>query len=201
MRKTVVLLSGGIDSAALLWHMKEKGHDLHALSFHYGQRHSREIVAAMRLARIAGASHQTVSIPGFGSIASSDLTRQGNTPKGAASVVPMRNTVLLSMAAAYAHSIGADGVAFGAHAGDAEIYADCRTSFVAALDRIIKDQGYSVRVMAPFLLRQKVDVLRLAIELGVPLEETWSCYVGDKKPCGECGACVEREKAFAQVMQ
>jgi 7-cyano-7-deazaguanine synthase len=113
-----------------------------------------------------------------------------------ATVVPNRNLLFLSLAGAVAVGSGLKTVLFSAHAGDAAVYPDCRPEFVAAADRAL-GLACGVGVEAPFLAMTKGEIVALGRELGVPLERTWSCYLGGEEPCGRCGACVERGEAGA----
>src|SRR5262249_51645457 len=118
-----------------------------------------------------------------------------------ATVVPNRNAIMLDVAVAHAVAIGADAVAFGAHAGDHPIYPDCRPEFVAAFETSARlaNVGFvaeGFRVVAPFALLSKADIVRIGQRLDVSFPDTWSCYRGSARHCGSCGTCVERREAF-----
>lgn len=216
MKKTVVILSGGMDSATLTYWLVSKGHEVHALTFDYGQKHCKEIEAAKKIAEKpyfffghdveSGGifSHIVVHIPQVGVCLTSALTSGWvEVPEGhyddeamKQTVVPMRNTIMLAIAVGYAQSIGAQIVAYAAHGGDHPIYPDCRPEFVQGFNEMLKSQGVEVSVLAPFISLDKVDILRLGVGLGVPYELTWSCYKGEEIPCGKCGTCEERKEAF-----
>ena len=202
--KTVVLLSGGLDSATVLGLAvaQEGASDVEALSINYGQRHRRELDSAKDLAAHYGVVHTMVSVDPvlFGGSA---LTSGPEAPEGAASepdatYVPARNTVLLALAAARAEAVGAKVVSIGANADDAGGYPDCRRKFLESFREVllIGTVGH-VWVSAPLLSLTKSGVADLATELGVPIDLTWSCYRGGDEPCGTCGACELRNAALA----
>ncbi len=210
--KTVVLLSGGMDSATLLYHMiQEQGvANVSTLSVLYGQRHRRELDHAWQLANNLIVPHTLVPLDGLQHVLRSALTSDDiPVPEGhyaaesmKATVVPMRNAIFLSVAVGYAWSIGAEQVATAIHAGDHAIYPDCRPEFLDAFNAMTKtaSDGFgSPRVVAPFVNISKTDIAKLGQTLGVPWELTWSCYKGECKHCGVCGTCVERREALAEV--
>lgn len=203
--RSVVLFSGGLDSTVLLYRELSGDHKPVAVTCDYKQMHAdQEIAAAGRIARDEpDCDHRYVRVPPT-MITPSALTGHGEIPKGihytdprqAATVVPNRNLILLMLAAGIAKSHECGIVLFGAHAGDAAVYEDCRPEFVEAVDRLI-GATFGVRVVAPFLGFTKRDIVRLGRELGAPLDATWSCYdPQDDEPCRQCGACVEREEAL-----
>jgi 7-cyano-7-deazaguanine synthase len=194
--KTVVLLSGGLDSAVTLAGLVDD-HDVYALTVDYGQRHVREIYSAGALAKYYDVDHRIVTLdPAL--FQGSALTGDADLPDGLstrpdATYVPARNTVLLSLACAYAESIGARSVAIGANADDAAAYPDCRADYIAAFRDVVQ-QGTRehVWIVTPLMYLSKQQVRKLADELNVPVELTWSCYAGGDEPCGVCGACAGR---------
>ncbi|MFM9146691.1 MAG: 7-cyano-7-deazaguanine synthase, partial [Verrucomicrobiota bacterium] len=114
-----------------------------------------------------------------------------------ATVVPNRNMLLISVATAWAVSLRAESVAYGAHGGDHAIYPDCRPEFAEALDRAVRlADWHEVRLERPFVKMDKAAIVRRGAELDVPFSLTWSCYVGGERHCGKCGTCVERKEAF-----
>ena len=208
--KTVVILSGGLDSATLLYHLVAEGHFVHALTFNYGQRHDRELKAAEKICEISGTPQEVVDLsslaPLFGTNA---LTNHCVTlPLGEYSdqtigvtTVPNRNMIMLSIAIGRAISLGFDAVAFGAHGGVNDVmYPDCSPAFAAAMDLAAKECDYGKpSVLAPFVEWEKSDIVKRGIELDVPFRHTWSCYEGKSVPCGKCGTCKDRSNAFAVV--
>lgn len=203
--KAVVLLSGGIDSAVLLAHVRNAGGGaVHAVSVDYGQRHRRELWSAFQIARYYGATHNVVPIPP-GVLSGSTLTGCAGPTAGPATVVPGRNLMLVSLAVAEAVRQGAGAVYAAAHGGDHDVYPDCRPAFVDNLDAAVQ-AGYGVSVEAPFLGMSKAAVVARGRELLVPFDLTWSCYdprgydplaPASGVPCGVCGACVGRKGAGA----
>lgn len=202
--KAVCLLSGGMDSATLLYYLRLQ-YEVLAIGFDYGQRHRRELDSANVLADRVGVPFTVIEIPGKdvlfkGSSQTTDLA----VPEGhyeeesmKLTVVPNRNMVMLSLATAYAISEKAVVVGIAAHAGDHAIYPDCRKEFVESMDKAIQlCDWHSVRLAAPFVLLSKADIVKLGASLGVPFGDTWSCYKGLEAPCWKCGTCVERREAF-----
>ena len=204
--RTVVIFSGGLDSTTLLYHLREAGHELAALSVNYGQRHSRELSCAQTICRDIGVDLTTLNLSGltqiFGSNSLSDSTVA--VPEGSyqrdtmqQTTVPNRNMILLSIAAGWAISNNYQAVAFGAHSGEYTPYPDCRPEFTEAMDRAVQLCDWQpLRILAPFVEWAKSDIVRRGAELNVPFHATWSCYVGGDKHCGRCGTCLDRKLAF-----
>lgn len=210
--KALVLLSGGVDSTVVLADAVERYGRLEvsAVTFSYGQNHGRqETLSAIAVANAYGVSHRLVDLGNvFGASA---LTGNGKVPVGHAeqpdaTEVPGRNLVLLSTAAAIADGLGAGIVAFGANADDAAGYPDCRPEFIEALRGVIAlGTKRHVWLYAPLLYKSKKQVIAYGRELDAPLDLTWSCYdpqerpvsEGGDQPCGVCGACESRSKAWS----
>ena len=202
-RGVIVLLSGGLDSTCLLHKAVGECGRVFAVGVDYGQRHNRELWSAERIADHYGVPFLVLRLP---TLTGSALTGDGIIPVGlhyadpgqSATVVPGRNLLLLGLAIAEAVRRGCGEVWYGAHAGDAAVYADCRPEFVRAASDA-SEVGYGVAVFTPFLWKNKSDIVAYAVGHGVPVGMTWSCYTGGDEPCGRCGACVERVEAFAGV--
>jgi 7-cyano-7-deazaguanine synthase len=208
--RVVTTLSGGLDSVTLAHVLAAEGHELIALSYDYGQRHAKEIDFAARCAQRLGAEHHVVDLRSVGALLSGSALVDAavDVPEGhytdasmASTVVANRNAILLSVAVGVAVARGAQAVAAAVHAGDHTVYPDCRPEFVAALEHEAKvaNEGFvdpAFAVLAPFLEVGKDEIVRRGAALGVPFEETWSCYVGGAVHCGRCGTCVERIEAF-----
>jgi len=211
MKKTVIILSGGIDSTTLAYYLKDKGHKLYALTFNYGQKQKEEISAALAIVKRLKILHKVVDISSVKNLLKSALTKSDiKIPHGhyaaknmKSTVVPNRNMIMLSIAAGYASSIKAKNIAFAVHGGDHFIYADCRLLFVNAMCGVLMasffDDDIKPQVIAPFLNFDKTDIVRIGYMLKVPFELTWSCYEGGKKHCGQCGTCRERKEAFQKA--
>lgn len=205
--KVVVIYSGGMDSFTLMNECLENGQQVYALSFNYGQKHSRELHAAQKVCDRLGLPHRLVDITSIHQLLlGSSLTDDIEIPEGhyeedsmKSTVVPNRNMVMLSMAIAYAVSIGAPRVLFGAHGGDHAIYPDCRPEFVEKMAAVARIANYeAIEVEAPYLHLSKTEILTRGLKMGLNYAETWTCYKGKERACGKCGACQERLEAFTQ---
>jgi 7-cyano-7-deazaguanine synthase len=215
--KCIVLLSGGMDSATLLA-MACQQFETMALTLNYGQRHRVEIESARAVAAHFGVPHKVMDISNINDLlqGSSLTSPEIAVPQGhyedesmKATVVPGRNTILLSLALGYCISQGGQMVAYAAHAGDHAIYPDCRPEFVLAMVGVFNKADYKpVALWVPFLNMDKGDILVAGLPLGVPYEKTWTCYdpqgpdpYADFSACGRCGACQERLMGFAKIGQ
>ncbi len=210
MNKGVCIISGGLDSCVVAYDMKKYLNlDLHLITFDYGQKHSKEIDYAIKIAEDLDCPWSLMNIIYPSSVMkSSSLTGDKEIPEGfykeetmRSTVVPNRNTIMLSMAWAYACSIDAVYLGCGAHAGDHYIYPDCRPEYFEALELAFKlgtDKcgGNRLNLYVPLLHDNKTQVVKKGVELGVPFEKTWTCYKGLEDPCGKCGSCDERIRAF-----
>jgi len=211
MKKAVVLLSGGLDSATTLYVAQSRGFDVRALVFRYGQRHDREVRQALAIARRAKCPAQVLGIelPWKGSAlldSSKPLPQGRKKMRGIPSTyVPARNTIFLSFALSYAESIGASHIFIGANALDYSGYPDCRPRYYKAWQGLAKlatksgVEGRRIRIETPLLRLKKSQIIKLGISLGVPYEMTWSCYQGAKKPCGRCDSCLLRARGFKEA--
>ncbi len=211
MKKAVVLLSGGLDSA-VTFYIAKKDYECHALVFDYGQRSACEITFAERIASAASSACQVlkISLPWKGSVL---LDKTADVPSGAISAsgeipstyVPARNLIFMSFAVSFAEAIGAEAVFIGAHQLDFSNYPDCREDFFESFKETVRTgtksgaEGHAVRVITPVLDMTKNEIIRTGIELGVPFQYTWSCYEGGKFPCGKCESCLLRAKGFADA--
>jgi 7-cyano-7-deazaguanine synthase len=195
-----------MDSVTALYHARERHEVVGALSFHYGAKHNeREIPFAQAHAARLGVPHRVIHLDFIGELFESDLLASGGEiPKGhyeeqsmKKTVVPFRNGIMLSVAAGFAESVGAEGLVIAAHAGDHAIYPDCREAFMEAMGEAIRLGTYAgIALMRPFISMTKSDIAGRGSALGIDYAETWSCYVGGAVHCGECGTCVERREAF-----
>ena len=218
MKPAVVLLSGGLDSATVLAWMRREGFACHAFSFRYGQRHSIELDRAAEIARALGAVEHRVAEIDLRAFGGSALTADIDVPKDRdessiahgvpVTYVPARNTIFLAFALAYAETLGASDIAIGVNAIDYSGYPDCRPDFIAAFERLANlatkagaQDGAHFRVHTPLQALSKAGIVRLALELGVPVGRTISCYDPSPAgaPCGRCDACILRRKGFAEA--
>lgn len=218
MKKAVILLSGGLDSATTLAIAKKLGFECYALSFDYGQRHVRELTSAKKVAAALGAAKHLVLSLGLGLIGGSALTAEIAVPKGRSTdemglkipvtYVPARNTIFLSHALAWAEVIGAADLFYGANIYDYSGYPDCRPEYVEAFERMANlatkagVEGTSrFRVNTPLIQMTKAEIIKKGSTLGVDYGLTWSCYDArsDGKPCGRCDSCLLRKKGFAEA--
>jgi len=204
--KVVVLVSGGMDSVAALYHAASENEVVAALSFDYGSKHNhREIPFARYHADHLGIPHQVISLGFVNELFASDLLKSGGeVPDGhyeeatmKATVVPFRNGIMLAIAAGFAESREAEGLFIAAHSGDHAIYPDCREEFMAPMAEALQQGTYvGIQVLRPFIAIRKEDIAARGHELGVDFSQTWSCYKGGEIHCGKCGTCVERREAF-----
>ena len=212
MKKAVVLLSGGLDSATILYYAKKKGFTPYCLIFEYGQRHRKEITRAKRIALHARCRFQLmkIALPWRGSSlldAKMRLPRRRrvNTKKIPSTYVPARNIIFLSFAVSFAEAIGAKAVFIGANAIDYSGYPDCRPKFFKAYQRMLEKglktgvEGKAIRVYTPLVHKTKAQIIKMGLKLKVPYHLTWSCYQGGRRPCGRCDSCLLREKGFDAV--
>jgi len=214
MKPAVVLVSGGMDSAVVLAIAREQGFAPHALSVRYGQRHTSELDAAVRVARTLGAAaHKTVNVD-LRSLGGSALTADIAVPVdtdghviGAdipVTYVPARNTIMLSVALGWAEVLGATDLFCGVNAVDYSGYPDCRPEFIAGFEALANlatkagVEGAGFRVHAPLMRMTKGDIVREGLRLGVDFAQTVSCYQADADgaACGHCDACRLRAEGF-----
>ncbi len=214
--KALVLFSGGVDSTTCLGLAIDKygKENVIALSISYGQKHSKEVEVSRKiaayyqveyiyldLAKIFEYSECCLLDHSKQEIPKGDYAKQLNSANGnpVSTYVPFRNGLFLSSAASIALSKGCSIIYYGAHSEDAagNAYPDCSSSFNHAMNEAIYEgSGKQLCIEAPFVSWTKADVVKKGIELKVPYEMTWSCYVGGEKPCGTCGTCIDRAKAF-----
>lgn len=207
--KTVLILSGGMDSAVLLAHLKKEGHEIKTVSFNYRQRHRIELESAKRLADFYQTLWTLVDLKDVAPLlgGSSQTDSRVQVPQGRyddesmkKTVVPNRNMIMLSIAAAYAISLRYDTVSYGAHAGDHTIYPDCRPAFIDAMNHAFNlCDWHNVQIHAPFAKLSKTQICSIGHGEQVPFNLTYSCYEGMTLHCGKCGACTERKEAFEQA--
>ena len=213
--KVVLLLSGGLDSYTAGAIARSEGSEIYALTVRYGQVHAAEVDAARRVAAALGVRrHLELDVP-LSKIGGSALVGDGDIPKDReldgsdipSTYVPARNTVLLSLAMAWAEVIGAEGIVIGVNALDYSGYPDCRPEYLQAFERLASlatkagVEGRPLRVLAPLLHLSKADIIRRGLSLGVDYGLTLSCYdpSPEGRPCGRCDSCRLRARGFADA--
>jgi 7-cyano-7-deazaguanine synthase len=216
-RPAVTLLSGGLDSTTTLAIARGDGFDCYALTIDYGQRHRVELEASRAVAkRLAARDHVIVPLD-LRRFGGSALTADVAVPKGRdpatmidipVTYVPARNTIFLSLALAWAETLGAEDIFIGVNALDSSGYPDCRPEYINAFEHLANlgtkagVEGKSrFTIHTPLIALGKAGIVRRAVELGVDLSLTWSCYdpLPDGRPCGECDSCLLREKGFREA--
>lgn len=198
-----------MDSVTAL-HWASRHHEVVAtVSFDYGSKHNpRELPLAAEHAAKLGVRHEEVPLRFMDRLFASDLLASGGSiPDGhyeeltmKQTVVPFRNAIMLSVAAGFAESVGAQGLVIAAHGGDHAIYPDCREEFMHAMGEAMRTGTYAgLQLLRPFISMSKGEIAALGASLGVDYRRTWSCYKGGAVHCGTCGTCVERREAFLQA--
>ena len=216
--KALVLLSGGIDSTTCLAVAVDKygSEEVMVLSVFYGQRHDKEMQSARAVAEYYNVRHIELDFEPIFKDSSCSLlkTSEQEVPKKSyaeqlsktdgkpvSTYVPFRNGLFISAAASIALANGCKEIYYGAHADDSagNAYPDCSEEFNNAMRAAVCiGSGQQVKIKAPFIDKTKADVVRKGLEFNAPYELTWSCYNGEDKPCGVCGTCIDRQKAFEQ---
>ena len=208
--KAVVLLSGGLDSATAAAQAIADGYEAIALSFQYGQRHQRELAAALHVVRHLGIQQHFMLDVNLGQWGGSSLTDAAMTlPQDGVqsgvipnTYVPGRNTVFIALALSLAEAQQAEAIYLGINAVDYSGYPDCRPDYLAAFQQLanlsskVGLEGKAPQLVAPLVEDSKVDIVRRALALGVPIDQTWSCYEGGEQPCGLCDSCRIRDRAL-----
>ena len=208
MKRAIVLLSGGLDSAVSFYLARKQGFDCFCLIFDYGQRHKKEIECAKKLAKQARCQFKIIKLD-LASGACALLNKKINFAQGAKGIpntyVPARNIIFLSIALSYSEALKAEAIFIGVHAHDYSGYPDCRPEFYQAFNKVIKVgtksgvENKKIKVVTPLINKNKSQIIKLGVDLGVPFGLTWSCYRGGSKPCGKCDSCYYRAKGFRQA--
>lgn len=214
MKKAVVVLSGGLDSTTCMGIAKDQGFELFPITFHYGQRHLKEIEQAKKVADFYQvADHRIVSLDFLKEIGGSALTDEElDVPPASEeeeeipiTYVPARNLIFLSLATAYAEVVGAEAIFIGVSAVDYSGYPDCRPEFLHSMSETIRlatkagATGTNLRIEAPLIDLSKAETVQKGMSLGVPYHLTTSCYHGEDAACGVCDSCRLRLKGFAEA--
>ena len=210
VKKAVVLLSGGLDSTTVLAMARQQGYACYALSVDYGQRHQAELAAAQRVAQLQGALEQRVirvDLTGFGGSALTDAriaVPQQLAPGIPLTYVPARNTIMLSLALAWAEVLQAQDIFIGVNAVDYSGYPDCRPEYIAAFEQMANlatkaaVEGKALTLHTPLLHLSKADIIKLGLQFGVDYSQTVSCYQADAdgRACAVCDSCRLRHAGF-----
>lgn len=203
--KAVVILSGGPDSVTVAYWAKAQGYDVTAITFDYGQKAQHEIEIAAEIAAGLGIEHKIVDLSNLSEIYMGvtslvdkdiDITSEFTDPI----IVPFRNGVFMAVTVAYADGVGANHIFYGAHGSDEPFYPDCRREFYEAFQKAAQlGTEKPIEIKSPFSDVYKSGIIKAAVELGVPLEKTWSCYLNGPVHCGACESCHNRQKAFKEA--
>ncbi|MGC9069987.1 MAG: 7-cyano-7-deazaguanine synthase QueC [Elusimicrobiales bacterium] len=211
MKKAVVSFSGGLDSTTCLMWSLRKGYKTVAVIFDYGQRHKREIDSARKISKILGVKLIEVKLVlpwlKVSSLVSKNIPLPNNPVDKItnnlipSTYVPARNLVFASLLASYADSYGFDYIVMGPNAIDFSGYPDCRPAFYIHLNNALKygTKKGNIKILTPIINLSKKEIIELALRLKAPIEYSWSCYEGGKKPCGRCDACRLRAKGFSEL--
>ena len=203
--KILQLYSGGMDSTALLYDFLNKGNQVEAIWFNYGQRHKKEHLSAIQICNNLKVKYTEVDLTDVNSfLTNSCLSGDQEVPnvhyeddKAISTIVPNRNMIMISIAIAKAINDKFNAVGFGCHFGDRVVYPDCRIEYTNALQTAIYlADRHLVKLLTPFIDISKADIVKIGHQLNVPWEKTWTCYKGLEKHCGNCPTCIERREAF-----
>lgn len=205
IKKVVIVLSGGADSATLAYWAKSKGHHIYPITFNYGQIASKETKSAEIISQKLGTKIKVVDISSLKQIfEGSTVLVDKNIPMPSQFesnvIVPFRNAIFLSIAVAYAITIGATTIMYGAHKSDEPFYPDCRKEFVDAFQNAAKlGTDENIKIENPFYKISKAEIIRTGMTLKVPYDVTWSCYLDGEQHCGTCESCNNRKNAFKEA--
>ncbi|MCL1976948.1 MAG: 7-cyano-7-deazaguanine synthase QueC [Candidatus Bathyarchaeota archaeon] len=204
-KKCVSILSGGLDSAVVTYWAKNQGYQIYPLTFKYGQIAVKETLAAQKIAETIGTNTKIIDLTTLKDIFNQTtalvnrdipLTSEFTTPI----IVPFRNAIFLSIAVAYATTINANKIFYGAHGSDETFYPDCRRKFYETFTKAARlGTDQNITIYAPYNGKKKSDLIKAGIKLKVPLELTWSCYLDGEKHCGQCESCTNRKKSFYET--
>ena len=214
--KAVILLSGGLDSSTVLYQAKADGCECYTISFDYKQRHRGELESARAIALSADVkAHQIVNFDltlwGGSALTDnqmelpSDRTLTEMSQNIPITYVPARNTIFLSFALAYAETLEAQRIYIGVNALDYSGYPDCRLDYIQAMQEVFRlgtkqgREGKAINIITPLIELKKTEIIQLGNQLGVPWEQTWSCYAGGENACGVCDSCRLRLAAFEEL--
>ena len=204
-KKAVIVLSGGPDSATVAYWAKQQSYQIYPITFKYGQIAVKETQAAQKIAHKLDTSTKIIDLSALKDIFSTatslvnrdiPLTAEFSTPI----IVPFRNAIFLSAAVAYAITVKAKKIFYGAQGSDEPFYPDCRRKFYEAFEKAAQlGTCEDITIQAPFSNLTKAQLIKEGAKLGVPFELTWSCYLDGNKHCGKCESCINRKKAFQEA--
>lgn len=207
--KSIALISGGIDSFVAAALEKSKGSTILGLTVNYRQIHSREMTAALKVCDFLKLKeHMLIDIDLSwlpSSLTDKNYIEKQQNSKIPDTYVPARNTILISLALAYAEAVDADSIVIGVHSIDYSGYPDCRPQYIKAFQKLIDIgtrktiEGGRIELNTPLILMKKSEIIKLGISLGLDFSITWSCYKGGSKACGICDSCRIRLEAFKQA--
>ena len=215
-KKAVCLLSGGLDSCVTSFIAKDEDYEIFTISFNYNQRHKKELLQAEKISTLLGSKKHVIidlDLAKFGASSLTDLSIKPDLDKKIEDIgkeipstyVPARNTVFLSIALAYAESIDADAIFIGATATDYSGYPDCRPEYFDEFQKLVNlatkkgVSGEIIKIKTPLLNLSKTEIIKKGLDLNVPFDQTWSCYMGQDKACGKCESCLLRLKGFKEA--
>ena len=204
MKSVLVVYSGGLDSYTLLNKALNEFKHVEAITFDYGQKHNKEITFASKVCSANSIPHEVVKLDLENILSSSALVGSSEIPEGnydkekmKQTVVPNRNMIMISVAASLAIKNKCQHLWYAAHAGDHEIYPDCRPEFIQKLGDVLSICDYhKIKFEAPFMNLSKQQIVAEGLKMNLDYKNTWTCYVGGEKPCLRCSACLERMSAF-----
>ena len=204
MRSVLVVYSGGLDSYTLLNKALDKFERVEAITFDYGQKHSKEITFASKVCSENAIAHEVVNLDLEKILSGSALIGTSEIPEGnydkekmKQTVVPNRNMIMISVAASLAIKNKCEYLWYAAHSGDHEIYPDCRPEFISKLGEVLKICDYHEIIFeAPFKGMTKGEIIKEGLNMDLDYSKAWTCYEGKDNPCGKCSACLERQNAF-----
>lgn len=208
MSKALVILSGGMDSSVCLADSISKYDSVESVTFNYGQTHSKEIIQAKKISDYYKVKNHLIELNNLTSHFKTSLSKISNlkipeksTKEIPNTYVPMRNTIMLSIAVGIAESNNINFVIYGANAIDFSGYPDCRPNYVSAYNNLLREaiSGNKIEILTPIINLKKSEVVKLGNSLNVPFELTWSCYRGNDKSCGRCASCEYRLKGFSEA--
>ncbi|MBS7632999.1 7-cyano-7-deazaguanine synthase QueC [Candidatus Bathyarchaeota archaeon] len=204
-KKCIVVLSGGPDSVTVAYWAKKRGYEVYALTFRYGQIADKEVKHATMISQSLGIPIKVIDLSSLkdvfvGVTSLCDRNIKMTSDFSQPIIVPFRNAIFLSAAVAYAISVGAIEILYGAQGSDEAFYPDCRTKFYKAFEKAARlGTDTNISIKAPLSKLTKAEVIKLGAKLGVPFHLTWSCYLDMDKHCGKCESCINRRKAFREA--